>query len=185
MRKCSAGASPPQGSRWGVAESAVPSHNFNSSYLSVPAPAGMSDCYVNMSRTTIRDRPLRQPLIGHSRHPFVIPAIKSMPRTPIRGRNTEGIGRGDCSAGACPQLRASHHFHPLMRPSQGHGDSGGSRNPGVDGGNCVRTPPINSLSFHTLVCRLSAGMSDYYESISRSPIRDRLSNQFQRQLLPT
>ena len=34
----------------------------------------MSDCYESMSRTPIRDRPLRQPLIGHSRHPFVIPA---------------------------------------------------------------------------------------------------------------
>ena len=42
----------------------------------------MSDCYEN--------RPLRQPLIRHSRHPFANPAP---------------------------------HFHPLMRPSRGHGDS--------------------------------------------------------------
>ena len=34
----------------------------------------MSDCNESMSRTTIRDRPLEQPLIGESRHPFVIPA---------------------------------------------------------------------------------------------------------------
>ena len=34
---------------------------------------------------------------------FVIPAIKSMPRTPIRGRNPERVGRGECSAGPCPQ----------------------------------------------------------------------------------
>ena len=53
-----------------------------------------------MSRTPIRDRPLRQPLIRHSRHPFVIPAppfvipAKSLPRTPIRGRNPGGVGRG-------------------------------------------------------------------------------------------
>ena len=32
------------------------------SYLRVPAPTGMSDCYEN--------RPLRQPLIRHSRHSF-------------------------------------------------------------------------------------------------------------------
>ena len=44
------------------------------SYFGVAAPAGMSDCYESMSRTPIRDRPLQQPLIGHSRHPFVIPA---------------------------------------------------------------------------------------------------------------
>ncbi len=50
---------------------AVPSHNSSFSYLGVPAPAGMSDCYESMSRTPIRDRPLRQPLIRHSRHPFV------------------------------------------------------------------------------------------------------------------
>ena len=54
------------------------------SYLGVPAAAGMSDCYESMYRTPIRDRPLQQPLIGHSRHPlvilapqFVIPAPQS------------------------------------------------------------------------------------------------------------
>ncbi len=34
----------------------------------------MSDCYESMSLTTIRDRPLRQHLIRHSRYPFVVPA---------------------------------------------------------------------------------------------------------------
>ena len=34
---------------------AVPNHNSGFSYLSVPAPAGMSDCYESMSRTPIRD----------------------------------------------------------------------------------------------------------------------------------
>ena len=47
------------------------------SYLGVPAPAGMSDCYESMSRTPIRDRLLQQPLIGHSRHPFANPAPQS------------------------------------------------------------------------------------------------------------
>ena len=44
------------------------------SYLRVPAPAGMSDCYESMSRTPIRDRRFQQPLIDHSRHPLVTPA---------------------------------------------------------------------------------------------------------------
>ena len=35
---------------------AVPIHNSGFSYLGVPAPAGMNDCYESMSRTTIRDR---------------------------------------------------------------------------------------------------------------------------------
>ena len=114
----------------------------------MPAPAGMSDCYESMSRTPIRDRPLRQPLIGHSRHPFVIPApqfvipaIKSMPRTPIRGRNPEGWGEGIVARGFVPRLGraasspalhhpAPSHFHPLMRPSQGHDDSRERGNPG-------------------------------------------------------
>ncbi len=54
------------------------------SYLRVPAPAGMRDCYESMSRTPIRDRPLRQPLIRHSRHPFAIRDIPSSIRPPIR-----------------------------------------------------------------------------------------------------
>ena len=65
---------------------------------------------------------------------MVIPAIKSMPRTPIRGRNPEGWGEGVVVLGLVPSLGrtarsrkvhrpAYHHFHPLMPPSQGHGDS--------------------------------------------------------------
>ena len=81
MRKCSAGACPPQGSggAWQnpPCQFAVPSHNSGFSHLGVPAPAGISDCYESMSWTTIRDRSLRQPLIRHSRHPFVNPAPQS------------------------------------------------------------------------------------------------------------
>ena len=80
-RKCSAGLVP----RWGrggawqnpPCQFAVPNHDSGFSYLGVPAPAGMSDCYESMSRTPIRDRLLRQPLIRHSRHPFVNPAPQS------------------------------------------------------------------------------------------------------------
>ena len=54
-----------------------------------------------MSRTPIRDRPLRQPLIRHSRHPLVNPAPNSSFR---RRPESRGAGRGECSAGACPPL---------------------------------------------------------------------------------
>ena len=57
--------------------------------------------YESMSRTPIRDRPLRQPLIRHSRHPLVNPA----PHSSFRRRpESRGAGRGECSAGACPPL---------------------------------------------------------------------------------
>ena len=87
---------------------AAPNHNSRFSYLGVPAPAGMSDWHESMSRTPIRDRPLQQPLIGHSRHPFANPA----PHSSFRRRpESRGVGRGDRSAvedfarrGACPPL---------------------------------------------------------------------------------
>ena len=94
MRKCSAGACPPLGSGWGVAESAAPIRCtkpqlviFHTSVCRhQPAPAGTSDCYESMSRTPIRDRPLRQPLIGHSRHPFVIPGPRFVNAMKITSR---------------------------------------------------------------------------------------------------
>ena len=76
------------------------------SYLRVPAPAGISDCYESMSQTPIRDRlPTRHS--GESRSPGVgnpvAPELLSSQGSPTR-----------------------RDFHPLMRPSQGHGDSGES-----------------------------------------------------------
>ena len=111
------------------------------SYLGVPAAAGMSDCYESMSRTPIRDRPLQQPLIGHSRHPLVIPApqfVIPAKACPVPGYGAgiqRGWGEGIVALGLVPSLGraarsrtlhrpAYHHFHSLMRPSQGHGDSG-------------------------------------------------------------
>ena len=76
---------------------AVTNHNSGFSSPGVPAPAGMSDCYESMSRTTIRDRPLRQPLIRHSRRPFVNPAPQSSfrRRPETRGRGAGGnVARG-------------------------------------------------------------------------------------------
>ena len=77
---------------------------------------------------------------------LVIRGIPSSFRPFIRhsgeSRNPEGWGEGIVALGLVPSLGrtarsrtlhrpASHHFHPLMRPSQGHGDSRESRNPGV------------------------------------------------------
>ena len=73
---------------------------------------------------------------------FAIRGIPSPIRPPIRhsgeGRNPEGWGEGNVALGLVSSLGraahsprvhrpASHHFHPLMRPSQGHGDSGDRR----------------------------------------------------------
>ena len=113
------------------------------SYLGVPAPAGISDCYESMSQTPIRDRPFQQPLIGHSRHPLVTPAPRfvipaNACPVPRYGAGIQrGRGEGIVALGLVPSLGraarsrtlhrpAYHHFHPLMRPSQGHGDSGES-----------------------------------------------------------
>ncbi len=95
------------------------------SYLGVPAPAGMSDCYESMSRTPIRDRPLQQPLIGDSRHPFVIPLNAGIQRGWGEGIVPRGLVPRLGRAASSPALHhpAPSHFHPLMRPSQGHGDS--------------------------------------------------------------
>ena len=83
------------------------------SYLGVPATTGMSDCYECMSRTPIRDRPLKHPLIGHSGPPIVIPAKAGIQEGWRGVRRTRRWKKTD----------PSPHFHPLMRPPQGHGDS--------------------------------------------------------------
>ena len=57
--------------------------------------------YESMSRTPIRDRPLRRPVVRDSRHPIVNPAPNSSFR---RRPESRGAGRGECSAGACPPL---------------------------------------------------------------------------------
>ena len=108
-----------------------------------------------------------------------------MPRTPIRGRNPEGWGEGIVARGLVPRLGraasspalhhpAPSHFHPLMRPSQGHGDSHESGNLGE-----VRVvamtlelshQPMHPISY--LGVPAPAGMGDWCESMSRTPIRD-------------
>ena len=139
MRKCSAGACPPLGSGWGVAESAVPirctkpqlrlfllwcagtNRHERSAMKARPGLRSGIDCSSSLSLVIPAPR-------------FVIPAIESMPRTPIRGRNPEGWREGNVARGLVPRLGraasspalhhpALSHFHPLVRPSQDHGDS--------------------------------------------------------------
>ena len=129
----------------------------------------MRDCYESMSRTPIRDRPLRQPLIRHSRHPFAIRGIPSSIRPPIRhsreGRNPEGKGGTNH---AQTLLMTRSHFHTLVcrrPPAWTIGTkivirchrirhSRGSGNPeGKGGTNHTQTPPTTRSHFHTLVCR--------------------------------
>ena len=164
---------------------AVPSHNSGFSYLGVPAPAGTSDCYESMSRTTIRDRLLRQPLIRHSRHPFVNPAPHSSFRL---SPESSGAGRGECSAGACPPLgpgrgpgtirRELHSsaFPPAVNVVRGlvprWGRGGAWHNP-----SCQFAVPNHNSGFSYLVVPAPAGTSDCYESMSRTTIRDRLLRQ--------
>ena len=72
------------------------------SYLGVPAPAGMSDCYESMSRTTIRDR-LPPPTSSFQRS-------KARPVPLIRGWNPEGEGQDRHTIGENP---AAHNFPSL------------------------------------------------------------------------
>ena len=70
----------------------------------------------------------------------------------------------------------SPDFHPHMRPSQVHGDSGESRNQGGWRGGTNATqaiPPTRAPQFSYLGVPAAAGMSDCYESMARTPIRDR------------
>ena len=136
---------------------AVPSHNSGFSYLGLPAPAGMSDCYESMSRTTIRDRPLRQPLIRHLRHPFVIPAPHSSFRrracpVPRTGPESRGWGEGIVARGLVPRW----------------GQGGAWQYPP-----CQFAVPSHNSGFSYLGLPAPAGISDCDESVSRTTIRDR------------
>ena len=109
MRKCSAGACPPLGSGWGVAESAVPIRCAKPQLrLFIPWCAGRSRhgrlvrkwCYAASS------------MLEYHRPPFVIPGCAlqstSMPALHRRilptCRPMADGGMRKCSAGACPPL---------------------------------------------------------------------------------
>ena len=153
IRHSREGGNPGEGYGWQMTRKQLHLSTPRFSYLRVPPTAGMSDCYESMSRTPIRDRPLQQPLFGHSRRTLVIPApqlviaTKACPglrsgidsrhsfRHSSEGWNPEGWGEGIAAPGPVPSLGraarsrklhrpAYHHFHPLVRPTQGHGDTG-------------------------------------------------------------
>ena len=174
------------------------------SYLRVPAPAGMRDCYESMSRTPIRDRPPRQPLIRHSRHPFVNPTSHSSFRRRPESRgegwhqphpNTSNdqasisylgapapAGMRDCyeSMSRIPirdrplrQPLIRHSRHPFANPTP---QSSFRRRPESRGEGWRQPHPNTSndqVSFSYLGVPAPAGMRDCYESMSRTPIRDR------------
>ena len=86
------------------------------------------------------------------------------------------LGSGSFANIACP---ASRHFHPLMRPSQGQGDSGESRNPEGWGdgivalglvpslGRTARSRKLHGPAYHHfhLLMRPSRGHGHSYENV--------------------
>ena len=116
IEKCRAGACPPPGA--GCVAQTTPDPPINNqctqfSYLGVPAPAGISNCYESMSRTPIRDRPLRLPSpfaasLRQSGPPIVIPAKAGIQRG--------GAGRGN-------DANLSHQpMHPIFTPRRAGND---------------------------------------------------------------
>ena len=126
------GACPPLGSGWGVAEPAAPTRRTKPQLrLFIPWCAGTSRherLVRRWSYAALRLRAFHGSRTCRSGPPFVIPA-------------KAGIQRGGevCDALACSQLEKRlarpkpRDPHPHTRHSQGHGDSGEGRDPGVDG----------------------------------------------------
>ena len=119
---------------------AVPNNNSGFSYLGVPAPAGMSDCYESMSRTPIRDAPFNKPRCRLST------GESCRVVDPWPSAERENVVRG-------------------LVPRWGGG--GAWQNPP-----CQLAVPNNNSGFSYLGVPAPAGMSDCYESKSRTPIRD-------------
>ena len=117
-----------------------------------------------------------------------MPALHG-PRVANRRPMVDG-GMRTCSAGACPPLRtgcgrvrppddeqnhpAPSHFHPLTRPSQGHGHSRDLFRHSRAGGNPRANAPRQNGDREM---RNHAPFNLWYESMSRRPIRDTPANQ--------
>ena len=78
-----------RGCRWHQPHPNTSNDQLSFSYLGLPAPAGTSDWYESMSRTPFRDGQFPPLVPSYPRPRIVILAIKSIPRTPIRGGNPE------------------------------------------------------------------------------------------------
>ncbi len=149
MRECSAGACPPLGSGWGVAESAVPIRCTKPQLrLFIPWCAGAS----RHERLVRKHVPDSDP--GCALQSTSMPALHR--RNVPNCRPMADGGMRECSAGACPPL----------------GSGGAWQNPP-----CQFAVPNHSSGFSYLGVPAPAGMSDWYESMSRTPIRDVPSNQ--------
>ena len=90
------------------------------------------------------------------------PPTSSFRRRPESRRG--GVGQDRHTIGKNP---APHHRHPLMRPSQGNGDSLGGGDPGEVRGR-HQSPYLGVPA--------PAGKTDCCKSMSRIPLRDRRSN---------
>ena len=70
--------------------------------------------------------------VRHDDNILRLTAERTSPRTPMRGRYPWGRGRGrvrlTCTT---PNRQATPHFHPLVRPSQGHSDSDAASTAGL------------------------------------------------------
>ena len=111
MRKYSAGACPPLGSGWGVAESAVPIRCSKPQLrLFIPWCAGTS-----------RNGQLVRKHVPDSDPGWVVPV--ESPPTSSFSRKLESRGGERQDRHTIGESPASQHFHSLMRPSEGHGDS--------------------------------------------------------------
>ena len=118
-----------------------------------------------MSRTPIRDTRITQPSVALGLIPSHRRGRRSAPfRHSREGENPRSLdprtnasldtnnhvrvktrlARESDAAASSPPLHCpgSHHFHSLMRPSQGHGDSGSRRNPGEGCGGSTHHRPV-------------------------------------------
>ena len=141
--ECSAGACPPLGRRWGVAEFALPIRRTKPQLqLCIPWCAG----------------PCRHERLAR-KCPY---AASIVPRNPINlpyrhsgeGRNPEGWGEGSVVRGLVPRW----------------GGGGAWQNP-----RCQFAVPSHNSGFSYLGVPAPAGMSDCYESVCGTPIRERRS----------
>ena len=164
---------------------AVPSHNSGFSYLGVPAPAGMSDWYESVSRTPIRDalKPLSSaplnPNIPRSRHSGSLDS--SFPRSKACPVPRYGGGNPRTNIPRTNDNRDTTTDVHTATPLRLYGNCAPrtqirDRNPEEVYGWQMTRKQLHSSTprFSHLGVPATTGISDWYESMSRTPIRDAL-----------
>ena len=150
---------------------AVPSHNSNSgfSYLGVPAPTGMSDCYGSMSRTTIRDRP--PPLISSlvRKCPYAASSVPECHRTrtrrsgsPIRHSREGGNPRTNIPRKNVNRDTTTYVYTATPLRLSGESTPEPRYGAGIQRG-------VGGSNFHTLVCRRQPGWAIGTKMTLRGP----------------